>query len=114
MPKSDNWGLREKADRIAEFIFRKQRLRRAYRETFLGQDGKPHAAAKIVLSHLGRIARYHDTIAVVGRNGVLDPHASMLAEGQRALYSTIVMHLNLDDSDLYQYSREERAVKSPE
>jgi hypothetical protein len=114
MPKSDNWGLREKADRIREFIFRKQRLRRAYRETFLGADGKPHAAGRIVLAHLARISRAHGTIAVIGQNGQVDPHASFLAEGQRVLFTTITMHLNLDDSDLYQYEREERAIKSPE
>ncbi len=114
MTKNDGWNLRDKAERVKHFIWRKQRLRTAYRDCFCGRDGKPHPAGQIVLAHLGRLSREHGSIAVVGQNGQLDPYASMLAEGQRVLYQTIVMHLNLNDSDLYDYERAERAAQPKE
>ena len=101
------------ANAIKTFIFRKRRLRQAYRETFLRGD-VPHPFAEIVLAHLSKISRSTGTTVAVGRDGRIDPLAMAFAEGQRALFGVIVAHLNLDDSDLYNYERAERAANKPE
>lgn len=110
----DPFSLRKAATRIADLVWRRKRVRNAYRATFLGADGKPHAQAQIVLADLSRAARYGNTIMVVGQNGQVDPYASMCAEGMRALLERIRLYCAIDDADLYHYDRAERATNPPE
>lgn len=105
--------MRLNADGLREWIFRKRRLRQAYRDCFCGRDGQAHAAGQIVLAHLARYARARESGLVRDNQGASDPVAMAYALGLRDFHAMIVMHLNLDDSDLYNYERAERAVKAP-
>lgn len=110
----DPFSLRKIAARTADLIWRRRRVRNAYRATFLGNDGKPHPQAQIVFADLARAARHGNSIMVVGGNGQVDPLASMVAEGQRALLERIRLYCAIDDADLYHYERAERAMTPPE
>lgn len=105
--------VNEKVSQLAQFIERKKRLRTAYRETFLGRDGKPHIAGGRVLAHLYRFCGMRDSAMRRDATGAVDPLALAYAQGQRDVYTTIQLHLNLDDSDLYQLDRAERAQQQP-
>jgi hypothetical protein len=98
---------------LREWIFRKRRLRQAYRDCFCGNDGKPHAAGQIALAHLRRFARVNESGLLRDNGGRADPVAMAYAQGLRAVVEMIVLHLNIEDSDLYNYERNERQVKAP-
>ena len=98
------------AEGLKQWIFRKRRLRQAWRDCFLGNDGKPHVAGQVALCHLRRFARINETGLLRDNAGRADPVAMAYAQGLRDFYNMIVLHLNLEDSDLYNYERQERQV----
>lgn len=80
-------------------------LRNAFRRAFnLGEwkaeDGKlsPHATA--VLMDLREFCRANTTCVVVAKDGRIDTHATVLAEGRREVLLRIQHYLNLDDDAL--------------
>ena len=101
------------AEGLKQWIFRKRRLRQAYRDCFYGRDGKAHAAGQIVLAHMRRFARTNETGLLRDNVGRSDPVAMAYAQGLRDFCAMIVLHLNIDDSDLYNYERQERNNTSP-
>lgn len=76
-------------------------LRQAFRRTFNGPNGKPHADGRMVLEHLrGFCYAERSTIKFSPIAGRVDPLAMAAAEGRREVYNRIVSYLNLDDTDL--------------
>jgi len=102
------------ADGLREWIFRKRRLRQAYRDCFCGNDGKLHVAGQITIAHLRRFARANESGLVRDSAGRSDPIAMAYAQGLRDVVAMIVLHLNIEDSDLYNVERIERAQKAPQ
>jgi hypothetical protein len=101
------------AEGLKQWIFRKRRLRQAYRDCFCGRDGKAHAAGQIALAHMRRFARSNESGLVRDQQGRADPVAMAYAQGLRDFCAMIVLHLNIEDSDLYNYERQEREAKAP-
>jgi len=101
------------AEGLKQWIFRKRRLRQAYRECFCGRDGKTHTAGQIVLAHMRRFARANETGLLRDNVGRSDPVAMAYAQGLKDFCAMIVLHLNIEDSDLYNIERQERQVSSP-
>ena len=101
------------AEGLKQWIFRKRRLRQAYRDCFYGRDGKAHTAGQIVIAHLRRFCRTSDTGLIRDSQGRSDPVAMAYAQGLRDCCAMIVLHLNIEDSDLYNYERAERQANSP-
>lgn len=106
------WDLNGKVGQLREFIQRKKILRAAYRAVFLGADGKPNINGNRVLAHLYRFCGVGDSAVRRGADGKIDPLALAYAQGQHDVYRAIQLHLNLDDSDLYQLDRAERAQQT--
>lgn len=72
--------------------------KRAYRRTFLNQDGKPLPDAEAVLADLRRFCRVTSSTAVVSPiSKSIDPIAMAMAEGRREVWNRIVAHLYLED-----------------
>lgn len=67
----------------------------AYREVFLGSDGKPTRSAEIVLADLRRFCNASDTSFVPG-----DPHATSFGEGKREVWCRIQGTLFLSDDQI--------------
>ncbi len=99
---------------LKEWIFRKRRLRQAYRDCFCGNDQKPHVAGQIVIAHLRRFSRFNESGLVRDAKSRADPVAMAYAQGLKDVVSMIILHLNIEDSDLYNYERAERAIKGPQ
>ena len=68
--------------------------RKAYQTTFGGQAGQ------IVLADLREFCCADASCVVVGKDGKIDTHATVLAEGRREVWLRIVETLNLTDETL--------------
>lgn len=85
---------------------RQQRLhekRLAYLQTFCGEDGKPHAAARIVLRDLKRFCRVginQSGLVISPVSRVVDSHATVYAVGLRDTFTRITGFINLDETDI--------------
>ena len=82
-----------------DYIARIWTLRTAFRRTFNGPDGKPHADGRMVLEELRRFCYGAKPTITQGPQG-LDPYASVAAAARQEVYFRILSMLNLDDSDL--------------
>jgi len=81
--------------------------RMAYRRMFLGDDGKLTQDGKVVMADLSKFCRLHTSTTVVSKiSGQVDPLASFQAEGRREVINRLLDHLNVDDSDLFQLTKE--------
>jgi hypothetical protein len=113
----DPWNaVKAGVGNLADWIHRKRRVRNAFRQCFLDANGKLSPAGTIVIAELSRRARVTSTIVVRDGTGAIDTHASFLAEGRRELFNTVVLFLNIDDSDLYRAEQTERnqSARQPE
>lgn len=68
--------------------------RNAYKKVFDTEDGRR------VLGDLRSFCHAGATCVVVGKNGQVDTHATMIAEGRREVYLRIIETLNLSDEQL--------------
>lgn len=68
--------------------------RKAYRAVFGGADGRR------VLADLREFCRADSSCVVVGKDGKIDTHATVLAEGRREVWLRITETLNLTDEQL--------------
>ena len=57
---------------------------------------------KTVLDDLKEFCRAESSCIVVGKDGHIDTHATMVAEGRREVYLRLLATLNLSDSALQQ------------
>lgn len=90
-------------DRTEKLLLR----RMAYRRMFLGDDGKLTQDGKTVMADLSKFCRLHKSTTVVSHvSGQVDPLASFQAEGRREVILRLLDHLNIDDSDLFQLTKE--------
>lgn len=71
----------------------------AYRKTFLGDNGQPHEAAKIVIDDLMRFAKFHETCAV-------DPNHSYGMEMARSPVRRLLNFLKIDYGQSYDHIQE--------
>lgn len=69
--------------------------RRAYRECFLAEDGRPSRSGEAVLADLRRFCKATDSSFVPG-----DPHATALNEGRREVWNRMIAHLYLSDDTI--------------
>lgn len=83
-----------------EYISRLRWLRVAFRGTFLGANGKPHADGAKVLAELRRFCHGGKATIKVSQSGAIDSHASIAAAARQEVYFRVLDLLNLDDSDL--------------
>lgn len=83
-----------------DYIARLWTLRKSFRETFHGPDGKPHAAGREVLLELRRFCYGGRPTIKAGVRGV-DPYASIAAAARQEVYLRILSLLNTDDADLH-------------
>jgi len=73
------------------------RRRMSYRHLFLDQKGQLNQAGRIVLADLTKFCRGLTSTTVVSQvSGMVDPHASGLAEGRREVWLKIMKELGLD------------------
>ena len=82
-----------------DYIARLWTLRTAFRRTFNGPDGKPHADGRLVLEELRRFCYGNRPTLKQGPNG-LDPYASVAAAARQEVYMRLTSYLNLDDTAL--------------
>jgi len=68
--------------------------RKAYRAAFGNRDGQ------VVLADLREFCRADSSCVVVGKDGKIDTHATVLAEGRREVWLRITETLNLSDDQL--------------
>lgn len=68
--------------------------RNSYRQAFGGEHGRR------VLADLREFCRADTSCVVVGKDGRIDTHATVLAEGRREVWLRIVETLNLSDEAL--------------
>lgn len=83
-----------------DYIARLWGLRTAFRRTFNGPNGRPHADGRLVLEELRRFCYGSRPTIKRGPDGVVDPYASVAAAARQEVYMRIVSYLNLDDRDL--------------
>lgn len=75
-----------------------QRRRIAYVAVF----GKRTPAVDFVLADLRKFCRFTtSTVVVSPSSGMVDSHASAVAEGRREVYCHILQYLNISDADIY-------------
>lgn len=82
-----------------------RRLRDSFRACFeqgywRTQDGALTRDARRVLIELRLFCRGSETTVVVGKDGHIDTHATLLAEGRRETLLRIQHYINLTDEDL--------------
>lgn len=102
---------------LRERIFRTRRLRQAARDCFLVNDKiTPGTSGGILMAHLRRFSGYNDSPMARARtlSGEIDPLRLSYVQGQHDFLKMLIMLLSIDDSDLYQLDRQERAVHAPE
>lgn len=80
-------------------FYRWLNLRRVYRAVFERGVREPKAV-KTMLDDLREFCRADQTCVVVGANGQVDTHATVLAEGRREVWLRIQSILNLSDDAL--------------
>lgn len=68
--------------------------RKAYHDAFGGEAGTR------VLADLREFCRADSSCVIVGKDGRIDTHATVLAEGRREVWLRIVETLNLSDETL--------------
>lgn len=69
----------------------------AYRAAFLNPDGSLSRHGQIVLRDLAKFCRASDTTAVFSQaSGMIDPNATLMAEGRRETFTRICNFLKLD------------------
>ena len=68
--------------------------RKAYRATFGSREGQA------VLADLREFCRADTSCVVVGKDGKIDTHATVLAEGRREVWLRMIETLNLTDEQL--------------
>lgn len=84
---------------VRDYVRRIFGLRSAFRQTFLGLDGKPTPHAELVLAELRRFCHGNRPTLKAGIHGI-DPHASIAAAARQEVFFRITAMLNLDDSDI--------------
>lgn len=87
-------------------------LRNAFRQAFnegrwKDDDGTLTVHAKAVLMDLRQFCRASETCVVVAKDGHIDTHATILAEGRREVLLRIQHYLNLDDDALMKLKGED-------
>jgi hypothetical protein len=84
---------------IERILWRK----RAYRLTFLDNDGKFNPTAKVVLSDLRKFCRATGSTVVVSPvTKQIDPIAMAMAEGRREVWNRIMAHLYVDEKQVFE------------
>lgn len=79
--------------------------RRAYRSTFLMDDGRPNPQAEIVLADLKRFCRAQtSTVTINPITKSVDPMAMAMAEGRREVWNRLQSFLNISDKELSEIS----------
>lgn len=85
---------------IRDYIRRVRGLRVAFRRTFNGPDGRPHADAQIVLAELRRFCYGDKPTIRTSKDGCVDPYASIVCAARQEVFMRIVKLINLNDRDL--------------
>lgn len=79
-----------------------KRLLQRRRLAYLAVFGKRTPAVDFVLADLRKFCRFTtSTVVVSPTTGMVDPHASAVAEGRREVFCHILQHLNISDADIY-------------
>ena len=84
---------------VFDYVRQLSGLRNAFRQCFLGADGKPTPQAMVVLCELRRFC-YGSRPALKGGAQGIDPYATVAAAARQEVYFRVMDMLNLDDSDL--------------
>lgn len=79
---------------LSDLFTRLWNRRNAYQKVFDSDPGR------IVLADLREFCRADSTCIVVAKDGCIDTHATVLAEGRREVWLRIVETLNLSDETL--------------
>lgn len=80
-------------------FYRWLNLRRVYRAFFL-KDVREPRVVKTLLDDLREFCKADQTCVVVAKDGHIDTHATLLAEGRREVFLRIESVLNLEDEAL--------------
>jgi len=87
-------------NRLIEKILHRKR---AYRQTFLDNDGKFNPTATVVLADLRRFCRATGSTMVVSPvTKQVDPIAMAMAEGRREVWNRIMAHLYVDEKQVFE------------
>lgn len=81
--------------------------RAAYRRIFLGDDGKPHRDALIVLNDLKKFCRANYPSIRLDNTGAIDPQATPYLEGRREVWLRLMQYLHIDDEFIYTNTEDE-------
>lgn len=74
---------------------------RAYKSTFLGDDGKLHASSERIIADLKKFCRADRSTHIPG-----DPYSTANLEGRREVFLRICSFLNLSEQDFYPLKEE--------
>lgn len=93
---------------VATKLFRR---RMSYKAIFLTDRGELSPAGRIVMADLTKFCRGLTSTTVVSpTSGMVDPHASGLAEGRREVWLRIMKELGLDAMEAMRTVRDEEDV----
>ncbi len=84
---------------VLDYVRRMRAMRQAFRQCFLGADGKPTPQGELVLAELRRFCHGNRPTLKSGINGI-DPYASVAAAARQEVFFRITAMLELNDSDI--------------
>ncbi len=98
----------EVARAMADKVFRR---RTCYRAVFLTDRGELSPAGRVVIADLMKFCRGMTSTTVVSpTSGMVDPHASALAEGRREVLLRLLKELSVEPLEAMRIVREEDAL----
>ena len=101
-------SVKDTAGLVRDKIFRR---RMSYRQLFLDQKGQLNQAGRIVLADLTKFCRGMTSTTVVSQvSGMVDPHATGLAEGRREVWLKIMKELGVNPMQVMEAMREDDAL----
>lgn len=85
----------------------KSRASRAAKACLMEADGRtPSRYGATLLAELRSFCRADVTCVIVGRDGHIDTHATMVAEGRREVWTRLRELLDLDDQAIQEITKE--------
>lgn len=84
---------------VLDYVRRMRAMRQAFRQCFLGADGRPTTQGEIVLAELRRFCHGNRPTIKSGLHGI-DSHASIAAAARQEVFFRITAILKLDDTDI--------------